>query len=93
MGTKRVSKRHTFSEATNAAKSLGVKEENIDIYRFRATELWKVRDKIFDIMFEMNKSFAPDMVFCHSKNDLHQDHSTVAIEWKEFLKVVRFFRI
>ncbi|TLP37784.1 PIG-L deacetylase family protein [Arcobacter arenosus] len=75
-----------FSEATNAAKSLGVKEENINIYRFRATELWKVRDKIFDIMFELNKSFSPDMVFCHSKNDLHQDHSTIAIECERVFK-------
>lgn len=75
-----------FSEATSAAKSLGVKEDNIYIYRFRATELWKVRDKIFDIMFELNKSFLPDMVFCHSKNDLHQDHSTIANECERVFK-------
>lgn len=75
-----------FTEATNAAKSLGVKEENIHIYRFRATELWKIRDKIFDIMFAINKSFVPDMVFCHSKKDLHQDHSCVAIECERVFK-------
>lgn len=75
-----------FSEATKAAKSLGIKEENISIYRFRATELWKVRDKIFDIMFELNKTFKPNMVFCHSKKDLHQDHSTVACECERVFK-------
>lgn len=75
-----------LTEATNAAKSLGVKDENITIYRFRATELWKVRDQIFDIMFELNRSFVPDIVFCHSKNDLHQDHSAVAAECERVFK-------
>lgn len=75
-----------FYEATKAAKSLGVKGENIHIYKFRATELWKVRDKIFDIMFELNKSFAPNMIFCHSKKDLHQDHSSVALECERVFK-------
>lgn len=75
-----------FDEATKAAKSLGVKDENIHIYRFRATELWKIREKIFDIMFELNKIFTPTIVFCHSKKDLHQDHSTVALECERVFK-------
>lgn len=73
-------------EAKKSAEFLGIKESNIKLYKFRATELWKVRDKIFDIMYEMNRSIKPNIVFAPSLNDLHQDHSLISQEAKRVFK-------
>jgi len=73
-------------EATESAKILGIKENNVNIYHFRATELWKKREEIFNILEKINNDFIPDCVFCHAGTDLHQDHHTI------FKEVSRVFK-
>jgi N-acetylglucosamine malate deacetylase 1 len=73
-------------EAFLAAKTMGLLEENIEIHRFQATELWKVRDKIFSIMESHRNKISPDLILVPSRRDLHQDHSAVANEASRVFK-------
>ena len=38
------------------------------------------RQDILDYMIELKKKLKPDIVFCHSTHDKHQDHATITSE-------------
>lgn len=38
------------------------------------------RQEILDYMLELKKKLNPDIVFCHSTHDTHQDHMTITAE-------------
>ena len=49
-------------------------------------ENWEVRtfaahrQEILDHMIELRQKIRPDLVFCHSREDVHQDHQTITNE-------------
>jgi LmbE family N-acetylglucosaminyl deacetylase len=64
-----------LQERENALKILGVKK-SIE-HNFPRQVLEQNSDKIRNILYELKMKFDPQVVFCPSINDLHQDHRAV----------------
>ena len=62
----------------------GCKEKEIVINKFKDGFLPYEAEKIKNL-FEGLKSFDPDIIFTHFRNDLHQDHRTISeLTWNTF---------
>jgi LmbE family N-acetylglucosaminyl deacetylase len=59
---------------------LGVPEEKVIVGQFETRRFPQFRQEILSFILEIRKEFNPDMVFLHTKSDLHQDHATVTEE-------------
>jgi LmbE family N-acetylglucosaminyl deacetylase len=75
-------------EVREATKRLGIPSENLIIYEFTVRKLNYVRQDILEEMVKLKKELNPELVFMPSPNDLHQDHSTVAMEGLRAFKQV-----
>ena len=67
-------------EVKAATKKLGIKRENLFIYRNEVRKLNYIRQEILEELIKLKKKIDPDIIFMPSINDIHQDHSTVAKE-------------
>jgi len=67
-------------EVKAAAKCLGIKEENLILYKYRVRHFADRRQDILEDLVKLNKKLEPDLIFMPSLNDLHQDHTTIAQE-------------
>ena len=67
-------------EVKAATKKLGIKRENLFIYRNEVRKLNYIRQEILEELIKLKKKVDPDIIFMPSINDIHQDHSTVAKE-------------
>ena len=68
------------TEVKAATKKLGIKRENLFIYRNEVRKLNYIRQEILEELIKLKKKIDPDIIFMPSINDIHQDHSTVARE-------------
>lgn len=59
---------------------LGVKGDQDVVKDFETRRFPQVRQEILETMLEIKRSFRPQIVFVHTKNDIHQDHATVTDE-------------
>lgn len=59
---------------------LGVPAEKVIVGNFETRRFQQARQEILEYMLEIRNSFNPDIVFVHTRADLHQDHSTVTEE-------------
>lgn len=66
-----------FLEATSA---LSIPRENLQILDFEVRTLAEHRQKVLDFLVAAGSALQPDLVFCPTPEDLHQDHETVARE-------------
>ena len=67
-------------EVKKATAKLGIKKENLFIYRNEVRKLNYIRQEILEELIKLKKKIDPDIIFMPSINDIHQDHSTVARE-------------
>jgi LmbE family N-acetylglucosaminyl deacetylase len=67
-------------EVKSATKVLGIKEENVIIFNFAVRKLNFMRQEILEELIKIKKKNDFDLILIPSKNDIHQDHSTIAIE-------------
>jgi len=67
-------------EVKEATKRLGIPRENLIIYGFTVRKLNYVRQDILEELVRIKSDIDPDLVFMPVLQDLHQDHSTVAME-------------
>lgn len=68
------------SEHHQSMQTLGIDSEHVILKDFTTRRFQHERQEILEFLFELNKKYQPDMVFTHTKADLHQDHSTVTME-------------
>jgi LmbE family N-acetylglucosaminyl deacetylase len=68
------------AEHHQSMKVLGVPEEKVIVGQFETRRFPQNRQEILEYLIDLNKKFHPDVVFCHSKSDIHQDHATVTEE-------------
>jgi len=73
-------------ELKNSMSLLGIEKNNIIIGEFTTRNFQHERQEILEFLIEFNRKIQPDIVFTHSRSDIHQDHSTVTEE------VLRAFR-
>lgn len=67
-------------EVKNATEVIGIKPENLFIYKHTVRKLNYVRQEILEEMIKLRDQIHPDIVVIPSRNDIHQDHSTVTAE-------------
>ena len=59
---------------------LGVPKENIILGQFETRRFPHARQEILEYMIDLNRNYHPDIVFVHTKADIHQDHGTITSE-------------
>lgn len=67
-------------EVRSATAALGIVDEDCLVLDFEVRRFPELRQKILDKMIELNRCYAPELVFLPSANDTHQDHQTIAQE-------------
>ena len=67
-------------EVKDATEALGIRSENLIIYNYTVRKLNYVRQEILEELVKLKKAINPDLVFLPVREDIHQDHSTVANE-------------
>jgi N-acetylglucosamine malate deacetylase 1 len=72
--------KNVVKEHHDSMDVLGVPPENRRVEPFVTRNFPQDRQEILEYLFKLNKEFQPDIVFTHSKNDIHQDHNTVTEE-------------
>jgi len=68
------------SEHFEAMSVLGVTRENIVLGPFTTRVFPDARQEILEYFLRLRKEFVPDLIFVHSKQDVHQDHLTMTDE-------------
>jgi len=59
---------------------LGVSRDHAILGPFETRRFPQVRQEILEYMLDLRRNFQPDIVFVHTKADIHQDHGTVTEE-------------
>ena len=59
---------------------LGVIKEKIILGPFTTRVFQEARQDILEYFLKLRKDFGPDLIFIHSKQDVHQDHLTMTDE-------------
>ena len=67
-------------EHFESMKVLGVRAENIILGPFTTRIFHDARQEILEYFLKLRKDFGPDLIFVHSKQDVHQDHLTMTDE-------------
>lgn len=67
-------------ECRQATKTLGIKENNLYIYKFPVRDFPRFRQEILEALVGLRDKLKPDLVLLPSPKDIHQDHHTVAQE-------------
>ena len=68
------------TEVKKATRMLGIPEENLFIYNYEVRKLNYVRQEILENLVDLRNRLNPDLIFLPSLHDIHQDHTTVAME-------------
>jgi LmbE family N-acetylglucosaminyl deacetylase len=69
-----------LTEVKASSKILGIKDENLLIYRYPVRKFDHYRQNILEDLVKLNHKIKPDLVIMPSNYDLHQDHYTIAME-------------
>lgn len=59
---------------------LGVPENRIIIEKFETRKFPDNRQEVLEYLLKLRKDFKPEMVFVHTRSDIHQDHNVVTEE-------------
>ncbi len=63
-------------EHYNSMAVLGVPKDHVILKDFVTRRFPQERQEILEFLYSLNRDYKPDMVFVHTKSDIHQDHST-----------------
>jgi LmbE family N-acetylglucosaminyl deacetylase len=59
---------------------LGVPESCDLVETFETRKFPDVRQEVLEYLLKLRREFKPEIVFCHSQNDIHQDHNVITQE-------------
>jgi LmbE family N-acetylglucosaminyl deacetylase len=68
------------NEHLQSMKVLGVPKEKVVFGNFTTRVFQQSRQEILEYFLKLRKDFKPDLIFTHSKQDVHQDHNTMTDE-------------
>lgn len=74
-----------------ASQIIGLKKENLILHDYEVRTFHQYRQEILDILIALRKELDPDIIFCPSLNDIHQDHAVVAVEALRAFKTKTIF--
>ncbi|MGB0915470.1 MAG: PIG-L deacetylase family protein [Crocinitomicaceae bacterium] len=69
-----------ITEVKAATKVLGIKPENLILFDYDVRTFGYNRQAILDDLIKLRAQINPDVIFMPEKNDVHQDHKTIAEE-------------
>lgn len=72
--------KNVLSEHHRSMHVLGVPDDQVVVGNFETRRFPQARQEILEYLIKLNQSYHPDIVFVHTKSDLHQDHTTVTEE-------------
>ncbi len=61
-------------------ETLGVPRDHVVLGPFETRRFPHARQEILEFLIQLKQSFHPEIVFVHSKADIHQDHGTITEE-------------
>ena len=67
-------------EVKAATRILGIKPENLILFKYDVRTFNYHRQAILDDIIKLKNEIQPDLVFTPSVNDIHQDHATISNE-------------
>jgi LmbE family N-acetylglucosaminyl deacetylase len=67
-------------ELLKATARLGIPSSRVKVENFEVRHFERDRQAILEKMVKVERDLKPDLVFLPSRNDLHQDHNTIAME-------------
>ena len=67
-------------EHLRSMKVLGVPDEKVVFGPFTTRVFPDARQEILEYFLDLRRTFQPDLIFVHSKQDVHQDHLTMTDE-------------
>ncbi|MCA2002396.1 MAG: PIG-L family deacetylase [Chloroflexi bacterium] len=68
------------SEHLKSMKTLGVPDDKVVFGPFTTRVFPDARQEILEYFLGLRRAFQPDLIFVHSKQDVHQDHLTMTDE-------------
>lgn len=71
---------HLVDEHQKSMRILGVPENRVVLGTFETRRFPHARQEILEFLIQTKNSFNPDIVFVHTKADIHQDHGVVTDE-------------
>ncbi len=67
-------------EHYRSMETLGVPRDHVVLGKFETRRFPHVRQEILEYLIQLNRDFHPEIVFVHTKADIHQDHGTITEE-------------
>jgi LmbE family N-acetylglucosaminyl deacetylase len=71
---------NVLGEHRRSMAALNVPAENVIVGEFETRRFPHARQEILEYLIELNRVHHPEIVFVHTKADIHQDHATVTEE-------------
>lgn len=72
--------KNVVKEHYDSMRILGVAENNVILGSFETRLFQSYRQEILEYLIGLRREYQPEIVFTHTRADLHQDHSTVTEE-------------
>ena len=72
--------KNVVNELQASMAVLGVPKEKMVVQEFTTRKFPDMRQEILEYMLELRREFKPEIVFVHSRQDIHQDHNVVTEE-------------
>lgn len=72
--------KNVVEEQLGSMSILGVKRENVITGTFETRRFPHYRQEILEYLIELNREHHPEIVFVHTRSDIHQDHAAATDE-------------
>ncbi|PKN93829.1 MAG: hypothetical protein CVU44_08415 [Chloroflexi bacterium HGW-Chloroflexi-6] len=72
--------KNVVDEHYRSMAALGLPRESVILRDFTTRLFHDSRQDILEYFLKLRKDFQPDLIFVHSKQDIHQDHNTMTEE-------------
>ncbi len=72
--------KNLVEEHYRSMEVLGVPKERAILHTFETRYFPRDRQQILEYLYSLNREFQPDIVFAHTRADIHQDHQVVTTE-------------
>jgi LmbE family N-acetylglucosaminyl deacetylase len=72
--------KNLVQEFSASMSALGILSKNTLLEKFETRRFPAQRQDILEYLIKLNRTINPDIVFVHTRSDLHQDHNTVTEE-------------
>ena len=77
---KNPSLKNVVKELYDSMAILGVSREKVIVQEFTTRKFPDMRQEILEYLLEIRREFKPEIVFTHTRQDVHQDHNVVTEE-------------